>query len=115
MIIETKEVYKCEHCRKLYQIKTACEKHEFKCLKNPDNFRICHGCDHLEVQERAYYYDTFHGEDSRNVKVFYCSKVDTLLYPIRIELGDNGAFDFGDILNKPMKKECKHFEEKNYF
>ena len=23
--------YKCEHCRKLYQIKSACERHEIRC------------------------------------------------------------------------------------
>lgn len=33
MKIEIKEVYKCDHCRKLYQRKKACIKHESLCSR----------------------------------------------------------------------------------
>jgi hypothetical protein len=44
MITETKTIYKCEHCRKLYQVKAAAERHENKCKRRPDYQRACFGC-----------------------------------------------------------------------
>jgi len=44
---EFKEIYKCDHCNKLYQRKHACIKHEIACHKNPENHRVCFGCMHL--------------------------------------------------------------------
>jgi len=47
MKIITKEIYKCDHCNKCYQIKSACERHETLCNKNPNNHRPCFECNKL--------------------------------------------------------------------
>lgn len=51
MIIQTKEIYKCEYCRKIYQIKRFAESHEKMCKKNPENNRACFGCNFLQKKE----------------------------------------------------------------
>lgn len=111
MITITKPTYKCEHCSKLYQLQRFAEAHEPKCYKNPDNFRICHSCPHLKQGEKTYYFDTEHGDGSKKVKVFRCDKLGLLLHPASVEHSEQGAWDFGDELNEPMKKECEHFAE----
>lgn len=105
MIIETKEVYKCEHCKKLYQRKDAAAKHETSCNKNPDNFRACHSCVHLIKQDQVIYEDAGHGETKREVNLLYCPVIGTYLYPPKVEQKGN-AFELGDELNSPMPKEC---------
>jgi len=68
MKIETKEIYKCEHCNKLYQIKSKCLEHEKTCSKNPDNQRACFGCRHLEKKNYTIYEDhPYSGELERKV------------------------------------------------
>lgn len=109
MKIEIKEIYKCDHCNKLYQIKSWAEQHEEGCNKNPDNFRACFGCKHLCKKNVDYWFDTYHGEDSKDVLVFYCEKIDSCLYPPKVELAKKW-FDFGDINNQPMKKKCEFFK-----
>lgn len=81
MITETKEIYKCEHCRKLYQLKRFAEAHEKKCFKNPENERACFGCVHLGKKETLQYYDTYRGEQTRKIDVFYCDKKEVYLFP----------------------------------
>lgn len=110
MEVIIKPTYKCDFCSKLYQRKNFAEAHEIKCKKNPDNFRVCHGCDFLEQVEREYYYDTYCGEGSRMVKVFYCSKVETYLYPASVGHNIEAPYEFGDIENEPMKNNCDMFE-----
>lgn len=69
MITQTKEIYKCEHCRKLYQIKRFTELHEKMCNKNPENQRACFTCKFLEKKETALCYDSpIGGEITRTVK-----------------------------------------------
>lgn len=115
MITETREIYKCDHCKKVYQIKSACEKHELRCKKNPDNLKICHGCNFLEKKEvhvnSMYLYGTDHFEKKQ---MFYCKKVNTYLFPLSIEVTNSQHLqediDDGEIPNEPMKKECDHFD-----
>lgn len=105
MKIETREIYKCDHCNKLYQRKHACEKHEIMCSKNPDNFRACFGCKHLtkvEVPIQGYYWEY-------EANVLYCSKLEKYLHPPKVEHKGN-ALDFGR-LNEPMPRECKDFDD----
>lgn len=106
MKTETREIYKCEYCNKLYQIKGAALKHEKTCIKNPENDRPCFHCYHLTKKKVEYYYETYHGEDSRDLKLFYCPEKDSYLYPPQVEAKKNW-FDLGDELNDPMPKECE--------
>lgn len=116
MITETREVYKCEHCRKLYQIKSACERHEPKCPKNPDNFKICHGCEFLEKIEVEVNFQDHNGSDHFvKKKLLHCNKLNKFVYPLSVQNGWNGGYlqeDIGDgeIPNEPMPKECDSFE-----
>jgi len=47
MKTEYKEIYKCDYCNKLYQIKSYAIKHEKICQKNPINYRPCLSCEYL--------------------------------------------------------------------
>lgn len=108
MIINTKETYKCEHCRKLYQVKSACEKHESTCQHNPDNNRACYGCGFLEKKTTEVVYDHYDGSQSeRKVELFHCSKKEIFLYTPKNEYKSN-FFDLGDELNEPMPRECEY-------
>lgn len=110
MITETREVYKCEHCRKMYQIKSACERHEPKCRKNPDNYQKClDGCIHLVKKEISWTIDTCYGEEEKDVEILYCECKKEGVHPywVRGYLSD----DLGDETpNNPMPEECKLFQ-----
>ncbi len=105
MITETKEIYKCEHCRKLYQIKRFAEAHEKSCTKNPDNFRACLTCTHPIKKDVTFSYDTFQGEDERTVRILYCPVKEMYIHPPSVE-HKGTAFELGDYLNEPMPKVC---------
>jgi len=110
MIIETKEVYKCEHCRKLYQIKKACALHEPKCKKNPDNKQKCYdGCKHLIKKEVTYNWDAYDGEHKSVKEILFCDAKEEGVYPYWI----NGLLQEdinGEIQNNVMPKECNKFK-----
>lgn len=108
-MIEIQKAYVCEYCRKVYQRMHAAEKHELKCKKNPDNIAICHSCKYLDKVDATLYDDTPFGEFTRRVKVLYCSKLDTYVYPRWVQC--DVAFDFGDKTNLKAKKECDHFND----
>lgn len=113
MIIETKEIYKCEHCNKLYQRKWLCEKHELICTKNPENKRACFGCNNLKKVDQAIFFDTWNGEGSSRVKICFCKKLNQFVYPPKVEIKNN-MIDLGDVSNEPMPKECSSFVMKDY-
>ncbi len=113
MITETREIYKCEHCRKLYQRKNACEKHEKGCGHNPDNWRACHECLELGKRNVEIYQADPNGTDTANrrVNILHCRKRCVYIYPPQVEAKKNW-FDQEDINdgntpNEPMPKECE--------
>ena len=106
MKIETKEIYKCDHCNKLYQIKNSCLSHEKVCSKNPDNDRACFGCVNLTKKIETIYHDTWHGESESNVELLYCNKLDHFLYPPKVEVKGN-MIETEDKENKPMPRDCE--------
>ena len=116
MIIETKEVYKCEHCRKMYQRKWLCEKHEAGCKKRPDYLRPCHSCKILnKVKETilAGYGDIWGNEAERVVEVLFCKSRDCFIYPPSVASKGN-MFDMGDKLNEEMPKRCEFYVEQDF-
>ncbi len=110
MKTETKEIYKCEYCNKLYQLKRFALLHEQYCHKNPENFRKCLNCSHLVKKEVIIYSDTPVGEMERGVQLFFCSKIYSFLYPPKVEIKKN-HFELGDYSNKPMRKKCVYFSD----
>jgi len=105
MIIETKEIYKCEYCRRLYQLKRFCVQHEISCTKNPENKRDCFECKHLNKKEAIVYFDTYGHEVEHKVDLFHCNKFDTFLYPPKVERKKNW-FETDPKENNPMPIHC---------
>lgn len=85
------------------------ENHEIACKKNPNNWRVCFECIHIKKQKVSIYEDTYIGEVETVVELLYCSKIDSFLYPPSVERKGN-AFELGDDLNEPMRKECEHLK-----
>jgi hypothetical protein len=113
MKTETKEVYKCDFCKKMYQRKNACANHEVSCSKNPENNRACFGCPHLVKKTTQIYIDGYDGfETEQDIELLFCEAKDIFLYPPKVEIKKN-SYDLGDDLNEPMPKECEI--EENFF
>lgn len=116
MKVETREVYKCEYCNKMYQRKHLCEKHESRCFKRPDYMRPCHTCGILKKKKEtiwAGYGDEWGNEAERVVEVLFCEKRDCFIYPPSVAAKGN-AFDMGDKSNNEMPKECEFYTEIKY-
>jgi hypothetical protein len=114
MKIETKEIYKCEFCNKLYQLKHFAAKHEKICTKNPENKRACFGCKHLKKKQTIIYHDSpIGGSIDQPVSILFCKKKSIYVYPPRVEIKKN-MYELGDDSNEPMPKECSEFSEVDY-
>lgn len=116
MKIETREIYKCEYCRKMFQLKRFCEKHEQACKKRPDYLRPCHNCKILTKKREtiwAGYGDQFGNEQERVVDVLFCSKRDCFIYPPSVAAKGN-AFDMGEKCNEEMPKTCEFYIKQDY-
>ncbi len=116
MKAEAKEIYKCDYCNKLYQKKHLCAYHESVCYKNPDNARVCFGCNNLVKMETVVYSGRIHpdgDEATRKVNLFFCKKLETYLHTPKNEVKGN-AFETGDYDNIPMKKECEFYEQQRF-
>ena len=110
MKIEIKEIYKCEYCNKLYQIKHYCIQHEKYCYHNKDNDRLCLGCLYLIKKNTVIYLDSYdRSEQKRPVELFYCGKIDSFLYPPITEVKKN-MFETDPDTNLSMKTECEYFK-----
>ena len=115
MKIETKEIYKCEYCNKLYQMKNACIKHEISCRKRPDYLRACHTCKHLKKVTETIWSgvgDEYGNETERVVSVLFCDKIDSFIHPPSVAAKGN-AFEM-DKPNVEMLKKCKLHKPDDY-
>lgn len=112
MKIETREIYKCDHCNKLYQRKWLCEKHESYCKKRPDYLRPCHTCKILRKQKETilagYSGDMYRNEAERTVNVLFCEKRDCFIHPPSVAAKGN-KFEMGDKTNEEMPRECEFY------
>jgi hypothetical protein len=116
MKTETKEIYKCDHCNKLYQRKLVCQKHELSCKKSPDYLRPCHSCKILKKQREtiwAGYGDIYGNELERVVEVLFCEKLDCFIHPPSVAAKGN-AFDMGGKENIEMPKECEFYVQQDF-
>lgn len=114
IIKENKTIYLCEYCRKVYQVKPACIKHEKYCYKNPRNNHACFNCDFLEVKQSYNMKKTF---NCLNKKCkFSNNKLFTFKLEKMIENKNIGAIDFIDNAEKEaiiMPNKCKYFNNLN--
>ena len=114
MLIQTKEIYKCEHCNKLYQIKRFCESHELSCNKNPANQRACFRCVHLGKKNHTLYNDhPMGGETTRVVSLLHCKHFGNFLYPPKVEHKKN-YHETDEIENSPMPMVCNGFTQETF-
>jgi hypothetical protein len=112
---ENVTIYECDFCKKNYRVKTACEKHENFCYKNPTNTPKCSGCNHLEEYQKEIWYDTFGGERMMKRKAFRCKAQGIGLYPLKVLRGDmlnRYPETFADEILMPNK--CDFFKDYNF-
>lgn len=111
MKIETREIYRCDHCKKIYLRKKACIDHEPKCKKNPINFQKClDGCSHLCKKTITYYYDAYNGECEGEKELLYCSAKKEFVYPFWVGNPLHPEDMEDEIPNEVMPSECDHFK-----
>ena len=116
MKTETKEIYKCEYCNKLYQIKRYCEYHELACKKRPDYLRPCHSCkilDKINAKALPGVSDWYGSEIERDVNVLFCKARDCFIHPPSVA-AKGTAFDMMDKENIEMPKECEFYVEQDF-
>lgn len=107
MKTETKEVYKCDFCRRLYQVKSAATRHEERCKNNPANNRPCLNCQNLTKKSVELCADNWDGSESiRSVDVFYC-KVKEICMHHPISAHKKSVFDLQEYENHPMPIQCE--------
>lgn len=109
---------KCEYCSKLYQQERFAILHEKRCSKNPDNRRMCFGCEHLERVKTDHTVFDHNGNDYlEKVSILRCSKIGSFVYPPKVEHSEQGPYlpeNLNDVENIPMKRECNFFEPTMY-
>lgn len=109
--------YRCDHCKKVYLSKVACQKHEEEwCLKNPRLKAKCfYGCKYLTKVDAVVTVDTWGGEVDSKVSLLYCDKRQAHVVPfwaVKKEKWYDVAFIEDkeiDSLFAPM--ECEQFEK----
>lgn len=106
---ENVTLYKCDFCKKTLQVRSAMERHEKGCGRNPANFSGCYvGCKHLKII-KEYCSDPTSERDV--IKVPYCEKLKQKMYSCGAErrgLLTKYPEDFIDSVRMPA--ECEHFE-----
>lgn len=102
-------IYFCDHCNKLYQRKHACEKHERRCMSNPENERKCWSCKYRSIRRAYWCEDSYGHEVERSMDMSFCSKLSSFIHtPITEHKGN--AIDLGDYYNVPMRKNCEFYK-----
>lgn len=79
--LENQTRYRCDHCGKEYKVGPACEKHEIKCSRNPENLIACLGCTFLREVEKNYEIEAPYGYMNDTRKGFYCLQKQVRMYP----------------------------------
>jgi hypothetical protein len=100
MKVETRTLYRCEHCKKHYLTKHSCVTHETFCAKNPANKHACFRCEHLVV-------DRENSDDGYSEKTFTCSKLEKQLHSFKAEKIKHGCLGY----TERMPLQCDSFKD----
>ena len=111
-LVSDKKVYQCEFCNKISLSKSAMQRHELACKKNPYNIRDCIGCKYLTC--RGSKVINHYGQEQYNssANLCYCMKIKKYVYPPKSER--NKTFylqediEDGNTECTPMPKHCEH-------
>ena len=110
MKTETKEIYKCDYCNKLYQIKKYAINHEPRCKKNPANKQRClEGCTWLIEKEVKYLWENTYVSEVIKKDILFCEKKNKYVYPFWVNNPILQEDIIGEIANDIMPSECKSF------
>lgn len=117
------QAYRCEHCGKVYLMKSACLEHEaHRCPHNPENRPLCYDCKHYQPsmeadnKERVVWYTDSPWGDVEHMKKFdpnRCSVLGCKLFN-NIKLSDEvlEALDENDYTAMPLPSNgCVNFVE----
>ena len=110
--------YCCEHCKKVYQKKHACEKHEKEwCRHNPTLKAKCfYDCKHLTSEYAIIYQDVREGQMEVKVSLLYCTKKEAHIVPFwAVKKGnwyDAPYIDGEEIDSIFAPMECESFENR---
>jgi hypothetical protein len=108
MKTENREIYRCEHCAKVYLRKCFCEIHEQACPKNPSNHRACASCKHAGWKTQPLGARLYSGAN-RDVSAPFCVKKNVFLLPPKAEARGN-KYKFDKYENIRMPVECDDME-----
>lgn len=104
-----KTVFQCDFCDKRLFRRNAMINHELYCSRNQSNRDACASCTFCKEIEKTIYYDTWSGENTRQVKSFECTKLNLKMYPHKAQkIEANYPESFEDEVIMP--NECEHFE-----
>lgn len=119
------QAYRCEHCEKVYMMKSACLEHEaHRCPQNPENRPLCYDCKHYQPsveadnKERIIYFSGFCPWNDEEIKLGKkfdpnkCECTDRKLFN-NIKLSDEMQEALHEAGYNPMplpKDGCKDFE-----
>lgn len=101
MVIQTRKVYICEHCKKKYFVKGVCAKHELKCNQRPGKDNICWECEYLHTDVIEYEKDS--GIVVEN-KVYLCLAKEVVLKVS--SLGDKEAIRMPNMSCSDYKRKA---------
>jgi len=116
--IENITIYKCDFCNKELKRKYAMINHELKCNRNPQNFRPCYYCEHLESKNdgsiEIHYVagGNFETRHEPQPNYFFCNKKQIRIYSPQAEfkgLLETYPETFEE--QEPMPKKCDVFQE----
>lgn len=110
MIIYDKPVYLCGHCKKMYKVGAACEKHEKVCPKNPDHESICMRCKFAGKKDLSIVKKKKNGQTTiATFESFYCTLKEVYLKPLYKTR--NFTYAKPEYIPESMKKECVFYEK----
>ena len=112
MKTETREIYRCDFCSKIYLRHNAAITHESRCTKNPANWRPCHSCTHLTKKTVDVYNRPYYGEGMWRLDLLYCPKIKSFLFTPQTE-SKGGGFELENDNNIVMPITCEIFEKES--
>lgn len=126
---EVREIFRCEHCGKVYLIERYCVPHEDVCKKNPLNTHPCFDCKHCEGSDEQVGcdYHPYMGEyDTKEIVPWFCSKLKQHMLTRRMAIRVKRKHRFSDFLaeydekrelcveRKVMPRVCSEYEKSEF-
>lgn len=117
MIEETRTVYFCSYCKKMYKSKRWCLYHEKICYKNDNNKDYCYDCTHCD---EVTIYNEYYGSEVSQNSLFCSAKNVYLLNKKAVLRGYDKKYkeQYENYKSQPMiknKNDCEHYENESIY